>query len=84
MHGVTSEWMPLTSGVPQGSVLGPVLFVIHTNDIDHDLNNFISKFADKTKIGNAILSECGRRSIQDLHKISDLSVKWEMPFDINK
>ncbi len=77
--------MPVTRGVPQGSVLGPVLFVIYINDIDLGLNNFISIFADDKKIGNAVLMECDRQSLQeDLHKLSDWSVKWEMPFNINK
>lgn len=85
INGVTSDWMPVTSGVPQGSVLGPVLFVIYINDIDHGLNNLISKFADDTKIGNAVLSERDKQSLQeDLRKISEWSVKWEMPFNINK
>ncbi len=54
------------------------------NDIDLDLSNFISKSADK-KIGNVILSEGDKRSLQeDLRKISDWSVKWEMPFNVNK
>ncbi len=75
--------MPVTSGVPQGSVLGPVFFVIYINGIDLRLNNFISKFADYTKMGNVVLTECDRRSLQDdLRKISDWSVKWEMPFNL--
>ncbi len=44
-------------------------------------NNFISKFADDTKICNAVLS--GDRQ-EDLHQILDWSVKWEIPFNINK
>ncbi len=84
VNGVASEWTPVTSGDPQGSVLVPVLFIIYNNDIDLDFNNFISKFADDTKIGNAVLSEGDRQKRQDLRKISALSVKWDMPFNMNK
>ncbi len=85
INGVTSEWTPVTCGVSQDSVLGPVLFIMYVNDIDLGLNNFNSKYADDTKIGNAVLSEGDRWSLQeDLHKISDGAVKWEMPLIINK
>ncbi len=50
INGVSSEWMPETSGVPQDSVLGSVHFVIYVNNIDRGLNNFFSKFADKYSI----------------------------------
>ncbi len=85
INRVTCEWTPVTSGVSQGSVLGPVLSIIYINDINLGFNNFISKFADDTKIGNAVLSVGDRRSLhEDLRKISDWSGKWEMPFYINK
>ena len=85
INGIESSWVPVTSGVPQGSVLGPILFTIYINDIDVGLNNTISKFADDTKIGRPVLSEDDRQSLQsDLIKIGEWSKKWQMPFNVNK
>ncbi len=55
INGSASDWAQVTGGVPQGSVLGPVLFIIYINDIDNGLKNFTAKFADDTKIGNCNL-----------------------------
>ncbi len=79
------DWAPVTSGVPQGSVLGPVLFMIHINDIDVEFKNPIAKFADDTKIGNSVISDQDRQSLQNyLSKISSWSARWEMPFNVKK
>ncbi len=84
INGTTSDWTRLTSSVPQGSVLRPVLFIIYRNDIGVWLNNFISKFADDRKIGNSIITNRDRLSLQeDLRKISEWSEKWDIPFNVN-
>ena len=45
-----SDWSEVLSSVPQGSVLGPILFVLYINDINDSLNSKILKFADDTKL----------------------------------
>ena len=48
--GCNSEWIRVKSGVPEGSVLGPLLFLIYINDIDDSVSSKLLKFADDTKV----------------------------------
>jgi len=85
INGKKSEWGNVTSGVPQGSVLGPLLFIIYINDLETGISSDISKFADDTKIGRLVKHTDDARMLQeDLNRLHDWAEKWEMQFNVNK
>ena len=79
------KWLIDRSGVPQGSVLGPILFLIYINDLDDDITSKVLKFADDTKVFRKNKSDADRQHLQDdLNKLTEWSEKWQMLFNFGK
>ena len=85
VDGEVSIWKSVLSGVPQGSVLGPILFLVYIDDLEEGVTGKILKFADDTKL-------CTKtKNIGDIHKLQDdidKLVKWseklQMLFNFGK
>lgn len=85
LNGVESEWKEVLSGVPQGSILGPVLFLVFVNDLDKDIFGRVWKFADDVKlIGNVGTNEGVGMLKEDLHKMERWAEDWQMGFNVDK
>ncbi len=83
--GETSDWECVTSGVPQGSVLGPLLFLLFINDLQDGITNDILKFADDTKLFGKAESVQDTDTLQhSLGKLEAWAHKWQMLFNIEK
>jgi exonuclease III len=83
--GSMSEWAEVVSGVPQGSVLGPVLFAVFINDLPDVVESFCSMYADDTKIYRQVDSPEESSILQkDLDSLVEWAEQWQMNFNASK
>ena len=85
VEGCKSPTCDVTSGVPQGSVLGPVLFLVYINDIISNIQSEIRLFADDVFIYKTIKTTNDHQILQnDLNLLIKWSTDWKMDFNISK
>ena len=83
LNGQSSSWLSIRAGVRQGSVLGPLFFLIYINDLPEGLNSEVKLFADDTSlfsIANCVNTSALTRN-SDLLKIQDWAYQWKMSFN---
>ena len=86
IRGKCLDWLSVKSGVPQGTILGPILFIIYKNDISTDLASTVKIHADDTKIYRTIGSpDVDIPALQcDLDRLGVWANKWQMNFHLDK
>ena len=85
IKGSYSDWSSVTSGVPQGSVLGPLLFIIYINDLPESVQSYAAIFADDTKLYRPIINAEDSNILQsDLDLLVEWCKVWLMNFNYSK
>ena len=85
INGAKSEKGEVTSGIPQGSVIGPVLFLIYINDLPQHVQSHVKLFADDIKISARNDDETAMATMQDdLDRLHEWSTNWQMRFHPEK
>ena len=85
LDGMPSEWLPVDSGVPQGSVLGPLLFLLYINDISENISSTVRLFADDLIMYRTISNKYSQNEFQrDINKLKLWALNWGMEFNSKK
>ena len=80
-----SSQVAVTSGVPQGSVLGPIIFLVFINDLPDGIRSKVRLFADDTAVYLAVsILEDAKQLQEDLERLGDWFLKWDMEFNPSK
>ena len=83
LNGQTSSWRPVLAGVPQGSIMGPLLFLIYINDLPNELKSNVKLFADDTSLFTVVKDKNESTNIlnNDLQSIYTWAYNWKMLFN---
>ena len=83
LHGQKSEWRNVTAGIPQGSILGPLLFLIYINGLSSDLSSKAKLIADDTSLFSVThdITTSANELKNDLKKINNWDFQWKMSFN---
>ena len=83
LNGQTSYWVDFKAGVPQGSILGPLLFLIYIDDLSDGLSSYAKLFADDTSLFSVVYNAntTAKELNNDLVKISRWAYQWKMSFN---
>ena len=83
LDGQTSDWARILAGVPQGSILGPLFFLIYINDLPEDIISMIKIFADDSSLFSLILDQirCSQELNNDMQKVAEWAHQWKMSFN---
>ena len=83
LNGQTSEWGKINAGVPQGSILGLLFFLIYINDLTNGTSSIAKLFADDTSLFSVVQNKNNSASQlnNDLNKVSDWAYTWKMSFN---
>ena len=85
MNGQASDPVPVLSGIPQGSFLGPVLFLIFINDIPENIRSYVRLFAGECALHRNIKSHIDCQILQDdLNSLAQWETDWQIKFNIAK
>ena len=83
LNGITSSWKPIKSGVPQGSIPGPLLFLIFINDLPDNIICNPKLFADDVSLNVHMYDKdvCTDNLKDDLETLDAWSARWKMSFN---
>ena len=83
LNGPNSSWINVHAGVPQGYILGSLLFLIYSNDLADDLSSNVKLFADDASLFSVVhdVNAAARELNDDLKKMNKWAFQWKMSFN---